>query len=157
IRRAVAEAFGRFSLSAPPPYPPGKGETIMFLTSNLLAANALLRQVLSGRTMAMALVLASGMLAASIPAVHAQAGTERVSVSSQGTQGNHVSYSPTLSADGRFVAFVSYASNLVPGDTDDLGDIFVHDRLTGMTERVSVSSAGEQANNDSGSDPPSLS
>lgn len=76
--------------------------------------------------------------------------TERVSVSSTGGQGDAYSTSPTLSADGRYVAFTSKASNLVPGDTNQREDVFVHDRLTGQTERVSVSSAGDQGNDGSG-------
>jgi Tol biopolymer transport system component len=70
--------------------------------------------------------------------------TERVSVSSSGAQANEASVSPAISADGRFVAFVSFATNLVPGDTNGSFDVFVHDRVTGWTERVSVSSAGAQ-------------
>ncbi|HMJ00986.1 MAG TPA: hypothetical protein VK488_14210 [Gaiellaceae bacterium] len=70
--------------------------------------------------------------------------TERVSLSSTGEQGNDWSFSPQLSADGRFVVFESRATNLVPGDTNGWGDVFVHDRLTGATTRVSVSSLGEQ-------------
>jgi Tol biopolymer transport system component len=72
--------------------------------------------------------------------------TERVSVSSAGAQGNYGSVDPTISADGRFVAFRSEANNLVPGDTNDRPDVFVRDRQTGETERVSVSSAGTQGN-----------
>ncbi len=75
--------------------------------------------------------------------------TERVSVSSSGEQGDEHSYSASISADGRFVAFMSRASNLVPGDTNDLWDIFVHDRKTKETTRVSVSSTGEEANGSS--------
>ena len=73
--------------------------------------------------------------------------TERVSVNSAGNQGNNISLDPAISADGRFVAFTSYADNLVPGDTNGQRDIFVHDRKTGATERVSVNSAGNQGNN----------
>jgi Tol biopolymer transport system component len=73
--------------------------------------------------------------------------TERVSVASDGTQGNAESWSPTISADGRYVAFSSYASNLVEGDTNGVTDIFVHDRVTGETQRVSVASNGTQGNN----------
>src|SRR6185295_17387558 len=47
-------------------------------------------------------------------------------------------------ADGRYVAFVSRASNLVPGDTNLKDDIFVHDCLTGLTTRASVDSPGAQ-------------
>jgi Tol biopolymer transport system component len=76
--------------------------------------------------------------------------TQRVSVSSSGAQGNNISSSPAISADGRFVAFVSAATNLVPGDTNAVRDIFVHDRATGTTERVSVSSSGAQSTGASG-------
>ena len=73
--------------------------------------------------------------------------TERVSLSSTGEQGNSDSGDAVaISGDGRFVAFKSYASNLVPQDTNEVRDVFVHDRATGATERVSVSSDGEQAN-----------
>jgi len=72
--------------------------------------------------------------------------TERVSVDSAGVQGDSYSMEPSISGDGRFVAFYSYASNLVTGDTNDDGDIFVHDRQTGITERVTVDSAGNEAN-----------
>lgn len=74
--------------------------------------------------------------------------TERVSVASDGTQGNSLSFDSTsaISADGRFVTFQSFASNLVPGDTNGVPDVFVHDRATGLTERVSVASDGTQAN-----------
>lgn len=50
-----------------------------------------------------------------------------------------------LSADGRYVAFQSYANNLVAGDTNGVKDIFVHDRQTGVTTRVSKASDGTQA------------
>ena len=70
--------------------------------------------------------------------------TERVSVDSAGAEANDLSTVGDISADGRFVAFVSKASNLVPEDTNNNDDIFVHDRLTGITSRVSVDSAGAQ-------------
>ncbi len=76
--------------------------------------------------------------------------TSMVSISSDGTQGNNYSYAPTISADGRYVAFSSSASNLVSGDTNEwMSDIFVHDRQTGETSRVSVSSSGVQENGES--------
>jgi Tol biopolymer transport system component/pimeloyl-ACP methyl ester carboxylesterase len=75
--------------------------------------------------------------------------TDRVSVASDGTQANDMSLHPSISADGRYVAFNSGASNLVPGDTNDRSDIFVHDRETGETSRVSVASDGTQANSSS--------
>jgi len=70
--------------------------------------------------------------------------TSRVSVSSAGTQANQHSHQPALSEDGRFVAFATTSSNLVAGDTNGMSDIYLHDRLTGETGRVSVSSAGLQ-------------
>ena len=72
--------------------------------------------------------------------------TSRVSVSSDGAEANGASYEPTLSDDGRFVAFYSHASNLVAGDTNVSPDIFVHNRETGVTSLVSVNSDGIQGN-----------
>ena len=72
--------------------------------------------------------------------------TERVSVGSGGTQGNADSLNPSISPDGRYVAFMSDASNLVPGDTNGVSDIFVRDRRRGTTERVNLGVAGLQAN-----------
>jgi Tol biopolymer transport system component len=72
--------------------------------------------------------------------------TTRVSLASDGTQGNNFSSSPSISADGRYVAFESKASNLVGGDTNDVYDIFVHDRQAGTTTRVSLASDGTQGN-----------
>lgn len=85
--------------------------------------------------------------------------TTRVSVNSAGGQSETIDYplsNPTMSADGRYVAFSSYASNLVVGDTNSLRDVFVHDRQTGVTTRVSVDSGGGQAVG-SGSDRPAIS
>ena len=81
-----------------------------------------------------------------------KAGTiERVSVTSDGAEANASSSSPAISADGRYVAFPSSASNLVPGDTNGMGDVFVHDRATGVTERISVPFDGTQADRSSSS------
>jgi hypothetical protein len=65
-------------------------------------------------------------------------------VDSNGVQGNQSSDVPSISADGRYVAFQSYATNLVAGDTNGNFDVFVHDRLSGVTTRVSVDSSGAQ-------------
>jgi WD40-like Beta Propeller Repeat len=72
---------------------------------------------------------------------------EIVSRNNSGVYGNEESSLPAISGDGRYVAFVSDASNLVVGDTNGVADIFVRDRQTGTTSRVSVSSQGVQANN----------
>ncbi len=68
--------------------------------------------------------------------------SERISLASDGTQPNAPAWEPAISGDGRFVAFRSEASNLVPLDTNLKTDIFVRDRQTLLTERVSLSSAG---------------
>src|SRR5206468_3010706 len=77
--------------------------------------------------------------------------TERVSVDSAGNPGDGASGIVgtsadrlAISADGRFVAFASSATNLVPGDTNGQWDVFVHDRQTRTTEQVSVDTAGQQ-------------
>jgi Tol biopolymer transport system component len=72
--------------------------------------------------------------------------TTLVSVDNSSTQGNADSALATISGDGRFVAFVSLADNLVAGDTNGTPDIFVHDRQTGTTSRVSVDSSGNESN-----------
>jgi hypothetical protein len=72
------------------------------------------------------MVLLGGLAAT----VQADAGlTTRISVDSAGTQANDDSFFPALSANGRFVAFVSGATNLVADNTNDALDIFVHERL----------------------------
>ena len=76
--------------------------------------------------------------------------TTRVSISSADVQGNNGSIYPSISSDGQYVAFSSFADNFVDDDTNGAYDVFVHDRQTGETSRVSVSSAGGQGNNDSG-------
>src|SRR5262245_18017029 len=99
------------------------------------------------RLLALSILYCSGFLAAD-----AAAGdqiTVRVSVDSSGSQGNRSSRPWSISADGRYVAFHSEASNLVPGDTNGELDAFVHDRLTGETTRVSIDSSGAQRSADS--------
>ena len=75
--------------------------------------------------------------------------TERVSLSQRGVVANRSSIAPSMSPDGRYVTFASSASNLVPGDTNDLTDVFLRDRKIGTTERMSVKGRGIQADNDS--------
>jgi Tol biopolymer transport system component len=72
--------------------------------------------------------------------------TERISVSTGGMQAGPESQWPTITPDGRFVAFWSSASNLVTGDTNGVEDVFLHERQSGTTERVSVSTSGTQGN-----------
>ena len=82
--------------------------------------------------------------------------TTRMSVDSAGVEGNQFSGHPSISADGRCVSFTSLADNLAPGaDINNTDDVFVHDRQTGLTTRVSLDSAG--TGGDSYSDSPSIS
>src|SRR6266480_6716178 len=94
------------------------------------------------RRAAFAGLLVSALALLATPAAAPAGTTELVSVDSAGNQGG--GYWPAISADGRFVAFISGSTNLVPGDTNEVPDVFVHDRQTGATERVSVDSAGNQ-------------
>ena len=64
--------------------------------------------------------------------------TTRVSVANDGTEGNGSSRGPAISADGRYVTYSGDASNLVPGDTNGTTDIFLFDRQTNTTTRVSL-------------------
>lgn len=68
--------------------------------------------------------------------------TELVTKNDHGEAANYVSHRPTITPDGRFVAFHSAATNLVPGDRDASMDVYVHDRSSGRTEQVSVDAAG---------------
>ena len=70
--------------------------------------------------------------------------TTRVSVASDGTQANNHSRLAAISGDGTRVAFISWASNLIAGDTNVREDVFVHDLGTGTTTRVSVADDGSQ-------------
>jgi Tol biopolymer transport system component len=81
--------------------------------------------------------------------------TTRVSVANGGAEANGDSFEPAISADGRFVAFSSAATNLVAGDSNDANDVFVRDRQANTTTRLSVGLAGANANG--GSDTPSIS
>jgi hypothetical protein len=75
-----------------------------------------------------------------------QSGTsERVSVGMNGQEANGASGQSSISGDGRYVAFFSFANNLVPGDTNNVQDVFVFDRQTGITTRASVDNNGGQA------------
>ncbi len=79
---------------------------------------------------------------------------ERVSVGIGGAQANADSDYPSISADGRYVAFESSATNLLGSHTNGFFNVYVRDRQMGTTEIVSVDSMGNQANSSSGS--PSL-
>jgi hypothetical protein len=93
-------------------------------------------------------LMLSAHVPSSVPVAVAQSAgvIERASVESNGIQSNDSSFRPSISADGRYVAFGSQATNLVSGDTNSVWDIFVRDREASQTLRVSVSSGGAQVN-----------
>ncbi|MGD8559201.1 MAG: PKD domain-containing protein [Gammaproteobacteria bacterium] len=70
----------------------------------------------------------------------------RVSVTTNGNNSDAPAYQPAISEDGRYVAYYSYASNIVTPDTNDVEDVFLYDQLTGGIELVTRTSSGEQAN-----------
>jgi len=75
--------------------------------------------------------------------------TTRISVDSSGAQSNNGSFQPVISSDGAVVAFESFASNLVSGDTNAVSDIFARVISAGTTERINVDASGAQANDES--------
>jgi hypothetical protein len=99
---------------------------------------------LARRTLGLAALTGAVLLSALAPAAHAGL-TERVSVSSAGAEANTDSVSPAISADGRYVSFSSYASNLVAGDTNGTRDVFLRDRLSGETSQVGGGSLDDPA------------
>ena len=104
----------------------------------------------------MRIILASAMLLTTAffgtPA-SAKGSVERVNISSTGMQANRLSFSGvsgrSMTDDGRYVIFESEATNLVADDTNRASDVFVRDRATGKTFRVSVDAAEHQARGDS--------
>lgn len=83
--------------------------------------------------------------------------TTRVSTDSSGAQANNGSYYTAITPDGRYIVFVSYATNLVTGDTNGVEDIFLKDTQTNATTRASTNSSGVQFTPSSGAYPPDVS
>src|SRR5688500_7306095 len=106
-----------------------------------------MRAMVGGLSVLFVTLLGSGV-------VYAQASV-RVSTSSDGREalGEHVA--PAISADGRYLVFVSDANDLVPNDGNDDDDLFIHDRLTGVTSRLMVGPGGAEV--DCECDAPSIS
>ena len=106
----------------------------------------LIDNIIQMRAVATAAVLVIGLVIATASqpdtASSAAGDTERVSVDSLGAESDLSSREPAISADGRFVAFASSSTDLVLNDTNGSKDIFVHDRQTGETTRVNVTSLG---------------
>jgi len=132
VRVSVNSSGARGSGTSSLPVISGNGQVIAFVSS---AAN-----LVSGDTNGVLDIFAHDVMAGL---------TVRVSVSSSGTQGDGHSTLASISADGRFIAFESQATNLVPGDTNGFSDIFVRDLATGVVERISVDSFGSQSNGES--------
>ncbi|BCD96231.1 dockerin type I domain-containing protein [Marinagarivorans cellulosilyticus] len=91
------------------------------------------------------IAFAAFSLTLSVASSAALLATERVNISNTGAQANSSSYKASISANGNHIAFFSNASNLVADDFNAFGDIFVRDLTTGVTERVNVDSAGNEA------------
>jgi hypothetical protein len=136
VEGAVTNGESAWSICAPPE----EGPTTVVRTRSSFIIFAVLA------TMALLCVMATSSEAAA-------GTTTRVSVDSFGAEANGESSSISISAQGRYVAFHSFASNLVAGDTNNALDVFVHDRTTGTTELVSVDSAGNQDANAYGQQP----
>lgn len=98
------------------------------------------------RIVASLLLFCSAMIP---PPVNAGGVQMLVSASADGVEGNSGSWYMTISDDGRFVAFRSYATNLVPGDTNGEPDVFVKDVKTGAIDRISLTAAGQEGDDDS--------
>jgi len=75
-----------------------------------------------------------------------QNSTVRISLNSNGVEGSMASTAPSISGDGRFIAFQSYADNLIANDRNFDEDVFVHDRQSGKTECISVGMFGRTGN-----------
>ena len=108
------------------------------------------RRAMRRRSLGATVISTAAGLLASASAMAAHGVTVPISLDPTGTvTGNDSSLYSDMTPDGRFVAFVSAASNLVPGDTNNVGDVFVRDRRTGVTERVSLGIKGAEGNGDS--------
>jgi hypothetical protein len=105
----------------------------------------------AGRGLAMLAMCGLGQSAARAATVRVSTSLNNGGMPNGGSTTNRFS----MSADGTHVAFTSLASNLVPGDTNNTGDVFVRNLQTGVTVRASVAAEGTQANSSSGS--PSIS
>lgn len=102
------------------------------------------------RVLAVLAALAAGALPSAAAASDAAPTVALVSVDASGGDADGPSAAPSISDDGRYVAFASDAGDLVPGDGNGVRDVFVRDRATGTTRRVSVAAAGGDADGPSG-------
>lgn len=127
---------------------PGSHALVACSNETRVGATRLLFDAEAGETYLFQVTVASGVTDV-VFSLDPLGSTERVSISMAGGSPDNVSVISDISDDGRLVVFESWASDLVPDDTNGSPDVFVHDRVTGETRRVSVSSEGEQANGNS--------
>lgn len=127
------------------------------MSGNTAAAGHAYRQALSGNGRWVTFVGQDNFSDQSVSSFdRTTGGLERIDVPADGTPAGSVgsdfdNTAPSISDDGRFVAFGSVSSNLVMGDTNGLPDVFMRDRQAGTTQRISVASNGSQGNGPSGS------
>jgi hypothetical protein len=130
VRRAsLTSAGGQSSGAASAPALSGTGRYVAFVSSA--------SDLVAGDTNGVADVFVRDLVGGT---------TARVSLTSAGGQSAGAASDPAISSDGRYVAFVSSASDLVAGDTNGVADVFVRDVVGGTTTRVSVTAAGGQVN-----------
>ena len=106
-----------------------------------------------GPTVLVAVLALVGALVPASPSGATSGLTRRVSVASDGTEGDRRSAIAAISGDGRIVVFDSFSTNLVPDDTNGEFDVFAHDAATGVTERVSLSDGGQEVTAGASSSP----
>jgi PASTA domain len=72
-----------------------------------------------------------------------------VSVDDAGNLGNDTSQWPAMSSDGRYVAYQTEATDIVPGDQNGVGDIVIYGRQSGAVDRLSLTNSGNESDNES--------
>jgi hypothetical protein len=102
-----------------------------------------------GRRASILVAMTSTLLGGAAAGAWAAPVTVRVSVDTAGGDPDSDSFAPSISATGRYVAFESYASDLVPGDGNGLLDVFVRDLVARTTVRASVDTGGGDSNGNS--------
>ncbi|HEV7862507.1 MAG TPA: hypothetical protein VGR20_07390 [Acidimicrobiia bacterium] len=107
------------------------------------------RNLLAGRLVAACVILGGLPPVARAAVDGSKSGPSLISLAVDGGEADGASFTPAISADGRYVAFTSAASTMVSGDTNGTEDVFVFDRVSHGTELVSRSSAGGQGHGDS--------
>src|SRR3954452_18422357 len=100
---------------------------------------------MGGRILRLLAFVCGSLLVGALPAASAPPRLTIVSVGPDGFSAKGSSLNPSLSADGRFVAFASHAADVGRGDTNDVPDAFLRDMRRGRTTRISVGAGGRHA------------